>query len=162
MGRALQSDAWQACRDLLFSENEQVQRAGIEAMCNFTMAPEIVERFADGRAEVEIRIFLAFCLAEDAPTKIAATGALAMLAAYEEVAGQIAAHERFGNLFELLNETGDPAIQHRVVSCLCSICESEKTPPDALAKAKAALGEKRRAGFTSGEAEALAREVLIG
>lgn len=160
--RALQSDAWRACRDLLFSDNEQVQRAGIEAMCNFTMAPEIIERFADGKAEVEIRIFLAFCLAEDKPTKVAATGALAMLAAYEEVAGQIAAHERFENLFELLAETTDPAIQHRVVACICSVCASEKTPPDALARAKAALGEKRRAGFASGEAEALARNVLVG
>ena len=34
-------------------------------MCNFTMAPEILERFAEGKAELEIKIFCAFCLSED-------------------------------------------------------------------------------------------------
>merc|ERR1719203_1003908 len=47
--RAVQGDAWRACRELLFSENEMVQRAGIEAMCNLTLAPEIIKRFAKGK-----------------------------------------------------------------------------------------------------------------
>merc|ERR1711988_1502536 len=88
--RALQADAWRACRDLLFEENEMVQRAGIETMCNFTMAPEILERFAEGKAELEIRIFCSFCNAEDQATQTAASGALAMLAGCEEIAPHIA------------------------------------------------------------------------
>merc|ERR1712178_631463 len=43
--RAWQAEGWHACKDLLFEENEQVQRAGMEAMCNFTMAEECLERF---------------------------------------------------------------------------------------------------------------------
>jgi len=36
--RAIKADCWRACRDLLFSDNENVQRACLEAMCNLTMA----------------------------------------------------------------------------------------------------------------------------
>merc|ERR1719460_1634347 len=100
--RAVQADGWGACRDLLFEENEMVQRAGIEAMCNFTMAPEILEKFAEGKCDLEIKIFSAFCLSEDQATQAAASGALAMLAAYEEIAPHIARGEKFDNILELL------------------------------------------------------------
>merc|ERR1712226_797621 len=55
--RAIQADGWRMCRDLLFSENELVQRAGLEAMCNLTMADEVLERFVEGRAALEIKVF---------------------------------------------------------------------------------------------------------
>merc|ERR1712176_1501713 len=79
--RAVQGNAWNACRELLFCENEMVQRAGLEAMCNLTMAPEIIEKFAKGKCELEIRVFISFCNADDKVTIIAASGALAMLSA---------------------------------------------------------------------------------
>ncbi|CAE7546807.1 unc45b [Symbiodinium natans] len=37
---ALQSGAWTKCKDLLFSDHEEVQRAGLEALCNLTIAEE--------------------------------------------------------------------------------------------------------------------------
>merc|ERR1719221_383519 len=71
--RALQADGWRACRDLLFSENERVQRAGIEAMCNLTMAPEVLERFIEGKYDLDIKIFSGFCHSDDKATRIAAS-----------------------------------------------------------------------------------------
>merc|ERR1712176_425968 len=91
--RCIQADGWRMCRDLLFSENEQVQRAGIEAMCNLTMADEVLERFAEGKAELEIRVFVSFCHSEDVKMRIAASGALAMLSRYDEIALKIVENE---------------------------------------------------------------------
>merc|ERR1712048_611064 len=65
--RALQAGAWSACRDLAFSENEQVQRAGLEAMCNLCMADEVVEKFATGKSSEDLKIFAAFAHSEDVP-----------------------------------------------------------------------------------------------
>jgi len=158
--RALQADAWRICRDLLFSENELVQRAGIEAMCNFTSADEVLERFATGKAELEIRIFLAFCHAEDRQTQVAASGALAMLSAYEEITPHIVSNEKFGCLFELLRETSDADLQHRVVVCLSQICSMDGTSSEVSTKIRDALRERRASGFTSKEAEASARSVI--
>lgn len=159
--RALQADAWAKCRDLLFSDNDQVQRAGIEAMCNFTMCEQIIDRFITDKGELEIKIFSAFCLSDDQPSQIAACGALAMLSQYDEVSVRIAKGENFGNLLQLMQETTDPAIQHRLASCLSNISAAEGVPAEISAKCKASFKEKRRsAGFTSAQAEAMAKAVL--
>jgi len=158
--RALQADAWRACRDLLFSENELVQRAGLEAMCNFTMAPEVLERFASGRAELEIKVFIGFCHATDQASCIAASGALAMLASEEEVAVRIAASENFADLLNGLNGVEDPGVEHRLVAAVCGVCEAQGCPPEAARKARSALVDRRRKGFASCDAAALARSLL--
>merc|ERR1712070_1286928 len=72
--RAWQADGWNACKDLLFEENELVQRAGMEAMCNFTMAQECLERLAEGKGELEIKLFCAFLLSEDLAMQVASSG----------------------------------------------------------------------------------------
>lgn len=160
--RALQADAWRVCRDLLFSENEMVQRAGIETMCNFTMAPEIVERFATEKAELEIKIFAAFSLSEDRPTQVASCGALAMLAQYEEIAVRISVGENYENLLTCLIESSDADIEHRVTSCLASIIETEATPFNRKEMAKFTLREKQKAGFASSQAGEIAKAALNG
>jgi len=157
--RALQADAWRVCKDLLFSENEMVQRAGIETMCNFTMADEIIERFATGKASVEIDIFCAFCLTEDKATQRAASGALAMIAGCEEVAVQIAKSEKFGCLLQFLEEVADADLQHRAVACVCSIADAEGVPENVRAQIKEKLRAKR-SGLVSGEAESIASALL--
>jgi len=159
--RALQADCWRACRDLLFAENEQVQRAGLEALCNLTMAPEVLERFAEGRGDLEIKVFAGFCHAEDHAARVAASGALAMLAACDEVAVRIAANENFKTVLEALGSP-DPDVQHRVVATVCSICEAEGCPPEAATLCRAALRLGRGKGFASREADAIARGLLDG
>jgi len=158
--RAVQGDAWRACRDLLFCENELVQRAGLEAMCNLTMASEVMERFATGRAELEIKVFIGFCHATDQASRVAASGALAMLASCEEVAVRIAASDNFAELLEATLEAEDADIQHRLVSVLCGICEAQESPAEVVGRTRSALRERRSRGLASREARALAGGVL--
>jgi len=158
--RALQADVWRACRDLLFSDNEMVQRAGLEAMCNLTMAPEVLERFATGRGELEIKVFIGFCHAEDRSACMAAAGALAMLATCDEVVKHIVASDNFDELLKALLESEDADIQHRVVAAVCSICEAEDCPPEANSRCRAVLRTRRTKGFMSREGAALACAIL--
>ncbi|CAE7228348.1 TRMT2A, partial [Symbiodinium necroappetens] len=130
---ALQSGAWSKCKDLLFSENEEVQRAGLEAMCNLTMAEEVAERFALGKAENELKIFGAFCASEIERQQIAATGALAILSGLDEVAVRIADCEQCleGLLRAVLESEPwhpreeSPAVELRAVSALLSLRRAE-------------------------------------
>jgi tetratricopeptide (TPR) repeat protein len=158
--RAVQANAWSAFRDLLFEENEMVQRAGIEAMCNLTMAEEILERFVDGKCELEIRVFLAFCRSEDAPTQLAASGALAMLTQYPQIAPLVAANEKFDALLLALEEATDSGLEHRIVSCLGNICETAEVPSDVITTVRNSLRERRTKGFASSEAKAIASSAL--
>ncbi|CAE7651832.1 TRMT2A, partial [Symbiodinium sp. CCMP2456] len=123
---ALQSGAWSKCKDLLFSENEEVQRAGLEAMCNLTMAEEVAERFALGKAENELKIFGAFCASEIERQQIAATGALAILSGLDEVAVRIADCEQcLEGLLRAALESDIPAVELRAVSALVSLRRAE-------------------------------------
>lgn len=159
--RVVQADGWRIFRDLLFSDNEKVQRAGLEAMCNLTMAPEVIERFIEGRAELEIKVFISFSAAEDLAAARAASGALAMLSgAVDEVAVRIAKAESFPGLLQALAEASDPGVQHRLVAACCNICEAEGCSTEANAQVRDALRCRRRKGLASPEAENLARELL--
>lgn len=161
--RAIQADAWSKCRELVFSENEQVQRAGLEAMCNFTMAPEILERFADGRAELELRVMGSFCNADDPAAQVAASGALAMLASCPEVALKIATHEScYEGLLQAVLESNNPAVQHRAVAAICSILDVEGCPEKNAKEGNVVLQErlKNRGGFVSAEATQLAQAAV--
>merc|ERR1712070_737143 len=98
----------------------------------------------------------------DQATRRAATGALAMLSEFEEIAPHIASNEKFSCLLELLQDTADPDIQHRVAACLGNICGMSGAPADARSKSRAALREKRATGFASKQAEDLARSAIEG
>lgn len=158
--RAILARGWYACRDLLFSDNELVQRAGLEAMCNLTMAPEMLERFAEGKCELELRVFIGFCSSEDRASVIAASGALAMLASCDEVAVHIAANENFGALLEVFQQCADPDVQHRIATALCGVAAAESVPAEAAARARAAMSKKAASGLASKEAQRLVREAL--
>jgi len=160
--RAIQGQAWFACRDLVFGENEQVQRAGLEAMCNMTMAPEILERFAEGKGDDDLKIFAAFSLSEDMPTQVAVTGALAMLAAYEEIVARIAKLENYGNLLDLIAEAKNGDIEHRVASILCSICAAPDVSTEVVRSTKDVLRKRlvKGHGLASSEAKELIQACL--
>eukprot|EP00439_Symbiodinium_sp_Y106_P005173 s7127_g1.t1 len=130
---ALQSGAWSKCKDLLFSDHEEVQRAGLEAMCNLTMAEEVAERFALGKAENELKIFGAFCTSEIERQQIAATGALAILSAQDEVAVRIADSQQcLEGLLHAVLESDPwqlkreiPAVELRAVSAVVGLRHAE-------------------------------------
>mmetsp|Transcript_27350 Transcript_27350/g.63783 ORF Transcript_27350/g.63783 Transcript_27350/m.63783 type:complete len:984 (-) Transcript_27350:61-3012(-) len=160
--RAVQAEAWRRARDLLFSENEMVQRAGLETMCNLCMAPEVIERFVEGKAEIEIKCFIAFTGAEDLAAQNASSGALAMLSDYPEVAEKIAASENFPNFLEILQSPGlDAGVQHRIAVCLSNLCQATEHVPQNVRQLALSSLKKRDtgAGFQSSEAAALVREL---
>merc|ERR1712137_516810 len=91
------------------------------------MAIEIVERFAEGKGDNDLKILIAFIVSEDLPTRVAISGALAMMAAYEEVAIRIVTIENFQKIFDCLDEETEPGVEHRLASLcrhLCSACRA--------------------------------------
>lgn len=156
-GRALQGGAWNLSKDLLFSDNEQVQCAGLEVMCNLTMSPEVLERFADGKAAVELQLLGAFCQSEEPRASIAASGALAMLADTPEVAERIAECQHcITGLLKLL-ESQDGNLQHRAMVLACAVVEAPaQAAKPVLEKVKVRLAK----GFSSSFARGLAEELL--
>lgn len=158
-GRALQGGAWNLSKDLLFSDNEQVQCAGLEVMCNLTMSSEVLERFADGKASVELQLLGAFCQSEEPRASIAASGALAMLADTPEVAEQIAECQHcITGLLKLL-ESQDGNLQHRAMVLACSVVEaSAEVAKPVLEKVKARLAQGFSSSFARGLAEELVKE----
>lgn len=158
--RAVQAEAWRATRDLLFSENVMVQRAGLEAMCNLTMAPEIVERFTSEAGDNDLRIILAFAGTDDAKSQMAATGALAMLSEYVEVLPRLADIGNFDNIATVFNEAALPEVEHRAAVVLSNVADSDNVGKATAAKARSVLRDKLQAGgCVSREAEARARAV---
>lgn len=161
--RVIQGDGWRACRDLLFSENTQVQRAGLEAMCNLTMADEILERFAEGKCGLELKIFSAFSLSDDRATQIASTGALAMLSGYDEIAKHVVEVDNFNNLFTLLNETDDEDIQKRLLTCLGDLLEADSVNEDIKTKIRGALQARSKGkGFVSAQVASMLDNIFDG
>jgi hypothetical protein len=64
-------NGWAAAQELLYADNERVQRAGLEVMCNLCCDEAVVERVAKhcetfekspGDAPTDIKLFLSFCL----------------------------------------------------------------------------------------------------
>jgi len=158
--RALQADAWTQFRELLFSENEMVQRAGLECMCNVCMHQEVLEKFAEGKRETEIKVMCAFALSDDVASQSAATGGLAMLSGCPEVAVWISKSDNFERCFlELLEETKDAGLQHRCVACLCNVWEADGV--DEKLKERISDGLKKKK-LVSPEAEKMKAELLKG
>merc|ERR1711971_1233955 len=108
------------------------------------MAEEIIERFATGKGDNDIKIFCALCLSEAREARTAASGALAMLAAYEDIAKSISESENFGNLSELLAEAADADLEHRASAILCNICVTEGAKEDSVRRAKRALRDREQ------------------
>lgn len=158
--RALQADAWTQFRELLFSENEMVQRAGLECMCNVCMHDEVLEKFAEGKRETEIKVMCAFALSDDVASQSAATGGLAMLSGCPEVAVWISKSDNFERCFlALLEETKDAGLQHRCVACLCNVWEADGVDEKLKERISDALKKKK---LISPEAEKMKAELLKG
>jgi hypothetical protein len=89
--RIIAEDGWPTVRMQLTSENNSVQRAAIECMCNLALSETMCARLQDKKtAYDELRLFLAFAQSSDVRAQSAATGALAMLADDKSIAENIA------------------------------------------------------------------------
>jgi hypothetical protein len=113
------------CDDLLLSSNALVRRAATELLCNLMASPLGLEKFADGspRAGQRLHILLAMTDVEDAPTRSAAGGALAMLLSFDLGVKEVLRQERGVEfLLELCRDENED-IRYRGVVCLRSVVE---------------------------------------
>lgn len=138
--------AWDAIEDLLLSDNVLVRRAAVELICNLVASPAGVAKYADGsrRARERLRILMAMADVEDAKTRLAAGGALAMLTDFEEVVDAIVQdEERLCRTLEIvLDMIGDSelGLKHRGFVVLLNLVNADKGGGEKVKKAVGAGG----------------------
>ncbi|KAF2267115.1 ARM repeat-containing protein [Lojkania enalia] len=113
--------------DLMFSSNKMLRRAATELTCNLMASPLCVEKFADGspRSRHRLHVLLAMTDVDDASTRSAAGGALAMLLGYDVSVEQLLKQERGVDYLLGLCKDGDEGIRHRGVVCVRSVVGAE-------------------------------------
>jgi len=159
----LYANGWSMIKDLFFSQDYRVQRAGIEAMCNLCAETQIIDMFIDGKADTELKAFLMFAHpdVEDEPTLMAATGALATISKVPEIAEKIMKMDQFDGIMKLFGSELSPALEHRIVSLLASL-----STVDCMWNAKgvirSALQLRRQHGCKSKEAEEIIDSLASG
>mmetsp|Transcript_20827 Transcript_20827/g.33554 ORF Transcript_20827/g.33554 Transcript_20827/m.33554 type:complete len:255 (+) Transcript_20827:757-1521(+) len=79
--------AWSACINLLASENQQIQRVGIECMANLVVCEKSFERLK--KSEQDIKLFLLFAKSDDLKCQMAASGGLAMMSQDPDIAKEV-------------------------------------------------------------------------
>mmetsp|Transcript_9121 Transcript_9121/g.22665 ORF Transcript_9121/g.22665 Transcript_9121/m.22665 type:complete len:295 (-) Transcript_9121:152-1036(-) len=151
------SEGWNRFRDLLFSDNTMLQRAGLEGMCNMCQCELVLERFAEGKGGNDLKIMLAFVGVDDVQTCLASSGALAMLSGVAEIVPHITKQENFLNILAVLAHD-DAGVQHRAAVCAVNCARYSKDDAETLRKVDVAL---RRATLT-GQAYEVAREHFSG
>ena len=83
-----------------------IQRAAVELVCNLMVAPETVSLFVEGpRSGNRLQMLLAIAQADDVPSRLAASGALAMLTEWD--AGVKKILEREGGVQRVLEVCED-------------------------------------------------------
>lgn len=113
-------EGWAAVEDLLLSSNPRVQRAACELVCNLMTCESGIVKFADGskRAAQRLHILLALTDADDALTRRAAGGAIAMLTEYDSAVAAVLERARGVELLLGLCQEEDDALVHRGAVCV--------------------------------------------
>ena len=139
--------AYPTVEDLLLNNNALVRRAATQLVCNLVNCPLGVELFADKSpaAGRRMHILLAMADVEDAATRSAAAGALAVLTEFEDAVKAILARERGMEIILGLmdDESDDKGIAHRACVCVMNIvCQDSGTGERAKKKVKELGGVK--------------------
>ena len=124
--------AYPTIEDLLLNNNVLVQRAATQLVCNLVNSPLGVELFADESpaAARRMHILLAMADVEDAATRSAAAGALAVVTEFEGAVKAILARETGMEIMLGLvdDESGDRGIVHRACVCVMNaVCQNSDT-----------------------------------
>jgi len=122
-GIIIGSGGVKAMEMLQFSDNAMIQRAATEALCNMMFEPEIFDSYASATSTSKLKIFIALCDAEDAQTRRAASGVLAILSSHPNVCKLMQDDERGMEIILGLCEDKE-AIElcHRGIECLKNMC----------------------------------------
>jgi len=139
--------AFPTIEELLLSNNTLVRRAATELVCNLVNCAAGVELFADESkaAERRVHILLAMADVEDAQTRRAAGGALAMITQFEGAATAILARDRGVEIiFGLMDGENSEEIVHRGAVCILQIvcAEGEATRVRARERVQGLRGDK--------------------
>ncbi|KAI8803798.1 armadillo-type protein [Cladochytrium replicatum] len=115
--RIVQAKGVRAMENLQLSDNPLVQRAATEALCNMMVDPNVFEMYE--KSPNRIRIMVALSDAEDAGTRRAASGALAMLS-FSPAASKLIADDERGIevVISLVKESDSMELVHRGVEIL--------------------------------------------
>ncbi|KAJ4367612.1 SWI5-dependent HO expression protein 4 [Neocucurbitaria cava] len=119
----------QVVDDLLLSQNAMIRRAATELLCNLMASPACIQHFADSstpRSKHRLHLLLAMTDVDDAPTRSAAGGALAMLLSVDLAVHELLKQEKGIEFLLGLCQDEDEDIRHRGVVCLRSVVENEE------------------------------------
>ncbi|KAK4943092.1 SWI5-dependent HO expression protein 4 [Elasticomyces elasticus] len=122
---------WDEVEQLLLGHNDMLRRAACELICNLTIHPAGVEKFADDskRAATRLHLLVALADVEDVPTRRAAGGALAMLTdQYSPVVSALLDFKRTPEILLELCLDDDAGVVHRgLVASRNMVCEEDES-----------------------------------
>ncbi|KAI9761241.1 MAG: Cytochrome c oxidase assembly protein cox19 [Chaenotheca gracillima] len=115
--------SWQLIEDRLLSNNTHIRRASVELVCNLMASPKVVQMFADGspRSRNRLHIILALADVDDAPTRRAAGGGLAMLTEWDAAVDAVTKQDRGVKILLGLCQDEEQDIVHRGCVCIRNI-----------------------------------------
>lgn len=147
--------AWTQIEDLLLSNNDMVQRAAVELVCNLCACAEGVAKFADGSGPAANRLHILLALAdvENVQTRRGAGGALAMLTSWQdEVVPPLLKRDRaVAILLGLCEDDGGDDIKHRGLVCILNIITAEgAVGVEAKRRVNAEKGKERIVAIVKG------------
>lgn len=130
---------WSMVEDLLLSSHSWIQRAACELVCNLMTCEAGIVQYADGtkRAGQRLHVLLALTDTDDAATRRAAGGALAMLTEFEPVVAAVLERPRGVALLLDLCRDADESLQHRGVACVRNL--TSQATGDIGTRARAAI-----------------------
>ena len=136
---AIVRQGWSMVEDLLLSSHSWIQRAACELVCNLMTCEAGIVQYADGtkRAGQRLHVLLALTDTDDAATRRAAGGALAMLTEFEPVVAAVLERPRGVALLLDLCRDADESLQHRGVACVRNL--TSQATGDIGTRARAAI-----------------------
>ncbi|TID21637.1 CRO1 protein [Venturia nashicola] len=118
---------WAEIEDLVLSENQLVQRATVELICNLCASVTGVAKFIDGTsaAKYRLHILLALTDSRDLQTRMASGGAINMIVEYEPGVEAVLNQEKgVKYLLDMCNDS-DEGMKHRGLAALHCMIFSE-------------------------------------
>jgi hypothetical protein len=115
--------------DLLLSSHTMIRRAATELLCNLMASPTCIAQFADPdapRSKHRLHLLLAMTDVDDAPTRSAAGGALAMLLSIELSVDALLKQEKGIDFLLGLCRDEDDDVKYRGVVCVRGVADTEE------------------------------------
>ena len=128
-----------AIESLVLEEHEMIRRAGVELICNLSMSPIFCQQIINKEAGDRLKLLVLMCQEEDAKTRSAAAGALAMMTSNDHFAQKISGliAESTENWIECLAMVCldyEASVRHRGVVVIQNISKNSQKLAEKLAE----------------------------